>query len=56
MKRLASLGLVAVALTVLGILTVGSAGATTTEPEESLGRVVVYVVSQGLCYDSIVTA
>lgn len=56
MKRLASLGLVAVALTVLGILTVGSAGATTTEPEESLGRVVVYVVSQGLCYDSFVTA
>ncbi len=54
MRRLVLLGVIAAALGAIGFLTVGTAGATT--PEKPLPRVVVYVESQNLCFDSIVTA
>lgn len=55
MKRLGVTGVVlAVLAGVLGLFAVQTVGATT--PEKPLPRVVVYVESQGLCYDSIVTA
>ena len=55
MKRLGVTGVaLAVLAGVLGLFAVQTAGATT--PDKPLPRVVVYVESQGLCYDSIVTA
>ena len=54
MKRLMTLGVV-VAAAAMAILTfTGAANATT--PPKPLPRVVVYVESQDLCYDSVVTA
>ncbi len=55
MKRLGVTGVVlAVLAGVLGLFAVQTAGATT--PDKPLPRVVVYVESQDLCYDSIITA
>ena len=54
MRRLAGLGVIAAAIAVLSFLAVGSASATTQD--KPLPRVIVYVESQDLCYDSIVTA
>ena len=54
MSRLVLLGVIAAALGAFGFFAAGTAGATT--PDKPLPRVVVYVESQGLCYDSIVTA
>ena len=55
MRKAALLALVAAAaVAALGLFTLGSASATT--PPKPLPRVVVYVESQDLCYDSIVTA
>ena len=55
MRKIALLVLVAVAaVAALGLLTLGSASAKTSE--KPLNRVVVYVESQNLCFDSIVTA
>ena len=55
MKRLGAMGAaLAVLAGVFGLFAVQTAGATT--PDKPLPRVVVYVESQGLCYDSIVTA
>ena len=54
MRRLAGLGIIAAAIAALSFLAVGPASATT--PDKPLPRVIVYVESQDLCYDSIVTA
>ena len=55
MKRLALTAILGAALALsLGLALGGTAGATT--PPKPLPRVAVYVESQGLCYDSIVTA
>lgn len=55
MQRLGLAGVFMVlAVGILGLAAVGTAGATT--PDKPLPRVVVYVESQGLCFDSIVTA
>lgn len=55
MRRL----IVAAALSVTAIAGLGillADGAAATTPPKPLPRVVVYVESQGLCYDSVVTA
>lgn len=54
MRRFVFIGVAATALTVLGLFAAGTASATT--PDKPLPRVTVYVESQDLCYDSIVTA
>ena len=55
MKRLGVTGVaLAVLAGLLGLFAVQTAGATT--PDKPLPRVVVYVESQELCYDSIITA
>ena len=55
MRRLALTGILGGVLALgLGLGFGGTAGATT--PPKPLPRVAVYVESQGLCYDSIVTA
>lgn len=55
MKKAALVAVVAAAaVTVLGLLAIGSASAKTSD--KPLDRVVVYVESQNLCFDSIVTA
>jgi hypothetical protein len=55
MRKIVLIALVAAAaVAALGAFTLGSASAKT--PDKPLPRVVVYVESQGLCYDSIVTA
>ncbi len=55
MKRIGVTGVVlAVLAGVFGLFAVQTAGATT--PDKPLPRIAVYVESQDLCYDSIVTA
>ena len=53
MKRLMTLGVVVTAAAMAILTFTGVANAKTPKP---LPRVVVYVASQDLCYDSIVTA
>ena len=55
MRKVALVAVVAAAaVAAVSLLTFGSASATTQD--KPLPRVVVYVESQGLCFDSIVTA
>ncbi len=55
MKRIAILGVIgAAAVVALGLF--GTTTASATTPPKPLPRVVVYVESQDLCYESIVTA
>ena len=55
MRKIALIALIAAAAVgALGLFALGSASAKT--PPKPLPRVVVYVESQGLCFDSIVTA
>ena len=55
MKKIALIAVAAAAaVAALGVFTLGSASAKT--PDKPLPRVVIYVESQGLCFDSIVTA